>query len=234
VTLSAAGPRAHLAIALDLDDLDRARALAASLSGYFAVAKIGLELYSAAGPDAVRALGDLGYDVFVDLKLHDIPTTVRRASVVLGALGVRYVTVHTQGGGPMCAAAAAGLVEGAATAGVPPPIGVGVTVLTSDDPPPARVLAERAALAAASGLGGVVCAASDLEVVTAAAPGVCTVVPGIRTAGVAPDDQRRHATPAEAIARGADLLVIGRAVTGSGDPVGAAEALNAEVATALG
>ncbi len=174
------GLSSRLALALDLGSLAEASALARHLAPFFGIAKIGLELFSAAGPLAVEALAAEGFTVFVDLKLHDIPTTVQRAAMVLGSLGVGYATVHTTGGQAMCAAAAEGLASGAAAAGHRPPIGLGVTVLTSDAEASAELLAARAALAAAAGLTGLVCAATDLAVVRGAAPGLVTVVPGTR------------------------------------------------------
>ena len=219
------GVAGRLALALDVESLDAALALARPLTRYFAIAKVGLELFSAAGPRAVEALREEGFEIFVDLKLHDIPTTVERAATVLGGLGVRFVTVHTQGGLVMCRAAATGLSAGAAKGGHPQPVGLGVTVLTSDAQATEAVLVERASLAAAAGLGGLVCAAPDLSAVRRAAPGLVTVVPGTRPAGSSANDQSRVATPAEALSLGADILVIGRAVTHAEDPVAAAEAL---------
>lgn len=215
-------PRPHLAIVLDTDNLDAALRLAKLVQPYFAIAKVGLELYSATGPRSVAALIDTGFDVFVDLKLHDIPNTVERAARVVGALGARMLTIHTQGGEAMVRAACEGLAAGAASAGAAPPIGLGVTVLTSDSAASEATLLPRARLAAAAGCGGVVCAASDLSAVRDAAPGLLTVVPGIRMAGGERHDQARVATPYEAIVAGADVLVVGRAVTGADDPAAAA------------
>jgi len=225
--------RAHLALALDLDDLVAALRMARPLVEYFSVAKVGLELFTAAGPETVAALTGVGFDVFIDLKLHDIPTTVGRAARVLGALGVSYATVHTSGGLAMVEAATAGMAEGADSAGLRPPCVLGVTVLTSDPDADPDVLARRAVIAAKGGCGGVVCAASDLPVVSAAAPGLRKVVPGIRPSHASVDDQARVATPGAAIRAGADLLVIGRAVTASADPEAAAALVRDEVASEL-
>ncbi|HMK62107.1 MAG TPA: orotidine-5'-phosphate decarboxylase [Acidimicrobiales bacterium] len=212
-------------MALDVDDLVVALRLARRLRPWFAVAKVGLELFAASGPETISALTVEGYRVFLDLKLHDIPTTVRRAATVIGGLGTAYTTVHIQGGAEMVRAAVEGMDCGAAAAGVPAPCVLGVTILTSTAEAPEEVLAERAALAADSGCGGVVCAAADLEVVGRAAPGLLRVVPGIRPRGVAAHDQARAATPAQALAAGAGLLVIGRAVTAAADPERVARAL---------
>lgn len=235
------GAREHLALALDVASLDEAVDLAVRLGPWFSVAKAGLELFSAEGPLAVDALLDEGFRVFLDLKLHDIPTTVRRAARRIGAFGVSYTTVHAAGGEQMLRAAVEGFEEGWAAAigaGHPAPsdgsAGVlAVTVLTSELSAGPEILRERAALAVRTGCLGVVCAAQDLPVVRACAPGVMTVVPGIRLAASSPDDQARAAEPAEAIAAGADLLVVGRTVTASDDPESAAEQLTAEVEAAL-
>ena len=225
----AAKARRRLVLALDVDDLDQARRIAASCAPWFATVKVGLELYVAAGPRAVEALRDDGFAVFVDLKLHDIPTTVRRAAAAIAKLGVAYATVHTQGGESMLEAAAAGFAEGSATAGST--IGLGVTALTSENAD-APVVAESAEKAKKAGLGGVVCGVGDLSAVRAKAPGLITVVPGIRPKGAGQEDQRRVGTPAAAIRGGADLLVVGRVVTRDDDPARAAEAIAAEIAQA--
>jgi len=222
----------RLVVALDVADLPAAVATATAVAPYFATAKVGLELFSAAGPDAVGELSALGYRIFLDLKLHDIPTTVGRAAAVIGGLGVDLVTVHTAGGADMVTAAVEGIAAGAAAAGRQPPGVLGVTVLTSDPDADPVVVAARARLAGNCGCWGVVCAASDLAVVRAEAPDLRTMVPGIRPAGSAVNDQARVATPAAAIAAGADQLVIGRAVTAAADPVAGAAAVATEVANA--
>ncbi|MEM7092158.1 MAG: orotidine-5'-phosphate decarboxylase [Actinomycetota bacterium] len=217
--------RPKLAIALDVDDLIMATRLARAVSPYFGVAKIGLELFSAAGPEAIGVMHDLGMDVFLDLKLHDIPNTVGGAARVLGALGARYLTMHARGGPDMLTAGVEGLREGAEAAGAEPPVALAVTVLTSDDSAPDHIAPRRMRFAIETGCGGIVCAARDLADARAIAPRLVKVVPGIRPEGTPQDDQARSATPQEAIDGGADLLVIGRAVTRSDDPEGAAEAL---------
>ena len=225
--------RARLAIALDVDDAVVALRLAKEVRPWFGVAKVGLELYCAVGPDIVTSLQDLGYDVFADLKLHDIPTTVERAARVMGALGPRYLNFHTQGGADMLRAGVEGLKEGAAGAGLPEPTALGVTVLTSDPATSEGELARRATLARDAGCTGVVCAATDLGVIQGVDPALVTVVPGIRTTGSSADDQVRVATPAEAITAGASVLVVGRTVTRSDEPARAAAAVAAEAARAL-
>ena len=179
------------------------------------------------------AFVDQGYEVFLDLKLHDIPTTVGKTAKVLGSLGVSYVTVHSSGGVDMLAAAVDGLNEGASAAGLTPPMVLAVTVLTSDSEAPGSLLQERLGYAVAADCGGVVCAGSDLAEVSLVAPELLTVVPGIRPQGVAANDQGRTATPREAIKQGAGILVIGRAVTASSEPEEAAASIAAEVAEAI-
>jgi len=222
----------RLALALDVDDLVAAIRLGRQLSDYFSVAKIGLELYSAAGPEAIGAISDLGYDIFLDLKLHDIPSTVGKAARVLGALGVNYLTFHAHGGVDMLAAGVEGLGEGAYNAGLEQPASLAITVLTSDGDAPAHIMPKRVLLAAEAGCTGIVCAAGDLSEAHHYAPRLLRVVPGIRLVGDRVDDQARAASPEEAITAGADLLVIGRAVTAAKDPVAAAQAVRESVAAA--
>jgi orotidine-5'-phosphate decarboxylase len=222
--------RSHLVLVLDTDDLVHALRSARELSPWFSVAKVGLELYAAAGPEAVSQLMESGYDVFVDLKMFDIPTTVHRAARVVGSLGARYLTVHARDDAPMLRAGVDGFREGAERAGLPDPVALAVTVLTSDGNAPPHILPRRVALAAEAGCGGIVCAAADLRTARQIAPRLVRVVPGIRPAGRAPDDQARAATPRLALDEGADLLVIGRAVTAADRPAEAAAALVADLA----
>ena len=222
---SLAAVRPKLAIALDVDDLIAATRLARAVSPYFGVAKIGLELFSASGPEAIGVMQDLGMDVFLDVKLHDIPTTVGKAARVLGAFGAKYLTMHARGGPDMLSAGVEGLKAGADAAGTEAPVGLAVTVLTSDPGAPEHIVPRRLRMALEAGCGGIVCAAEDLTDARTLVPRLVRVVPGIRPEGAPADDQARAATPQEAIDGGADLLVIGRAVTNSDDPEGAAEAL---------
>jgi orotidine-5'-phosphate decarboxylase len=215
--------RDHLALALDVDDLADAVALADRLHPWFGVVKVGLELFTAAGPAAVEKLARPDRRVFLDLKLHDIPTTVGRAARQVGRLGAGFVTLHTSGGVDMLRAGVEGLQAGAADAGVEHrPVALGVTVLTSD--PDASAFPARLAAAVAGGCGGVVCSVRELPAVKERSV-LLTVVPGIRLAGGATHDQARVGTPEEALAAGADLLVVGRAVTAAADPEAAAAAL---------
>jgi len=221
--------RSRLALAIDLDDLVGAHRLASELRPWFGVTKVGLELFSAAGPDAIGAMRDLGYQVFLDLKLFDIPTTVNRATKVLGALGVDYLTLHARGGVDMLRAGVEGLQEGAHGAGLPAPTALAVTVLTSDDGAPAHIVPSRVRVALDGGCGGLILAAEDLQTARELAPRLKRVVPGIRLAGGPRHDQSRAASPQQAAANGADLLVIGRTVTGAEDPAAAAAAVAAAI-----
>jgi orotidine-5'-phosphate decarboxylase len=225
--------RNHLALALDTDDLVAATRLARAMEQWFGIVKVGLELYCAAGPEAVVSMRDLGFGVFCDLKLHDIPTQVGRACRVLGALGVDYVTLHAIGGADMLQAGVDGLQAGAAAAGVAAPIALAVTVLTSDDDAPPYVVRRRVAGAVEAGCGGIVCSPLDVREAKLYAPRLVTVVPGIRLPGSPTHDQARTASPGEAIAAGADVLVIGRTVTGADDPLAAAADVADAVAAAV-
>lgn len=215
----------HLVLALDLDDLASAIALAKELKPWFGVAKVGLELFSAAGPAAVSAMADLGYDVFVDVKLHDIPTTVAKACRVLGSSGATYLTIHTSGGLDMLRAGNEAFRDAALAAGQSDPRVLAVTVLTSDGQDAAVAVPDRVRLALDAGCGGVVCAVSEAPLARALGPDLVILTPGIRPLGSPAHDQQRVATPQEALAAGSDLLVIGRAVTQAEVPMDAARQL---------
>lgn len=217
--------RNRLAIALDVDDMVEAMRIARDVRPWFGVAKVGLELFTAAGPDSVVQLAQRGYRVFLDLKLYDIPTTVRRAAQVVGALGASYLTLHASGGTAMLRAGVEGLDEGASRAGLPPPTALAVTVLTSDTGAPAHVLGKRVQTALEAGCRGIVCAAGDVREARQLAPRLVTVVPGIRPPGARVDDQARASTPRAALRLGADLLVVGRPVTAASDRAKAAAEL---------
>jgi len=223
--------RNRLAVALDVPDLDRAEQLAKELAPWFGVVKVGLELYSAAGLDAVAHMRALDLDVFADIKLHDIPTTVGRAARVLGRQGVRYLNFHAAGGVDMLRAGVEGLAEGARDAGHSHAIPIAVTVLTSD--PDARAFDDRLASAIEAGCGGVVCSVEEIGRVHAARPDFVTIVPGVRFADSRHDDQARVGTPERVVRAGGDLLVIGRAVTRADDPRAAAERVSDAVKHAL-
>lgn len=223
----------RIAVALDVPTLDEAERLAARLAGRVGVFKVGLELFGAHGPAAVERIGAHG-PVFLDLKLHDIPTTVGRAASRLADLGLAYLTVHAAGGAAMVEAAVEGLGDGGSV--------LGVTVLTSlgDDeleavglPSAAEAVPRLARLATEARAPGVVCAAPDLGRVRAAvSDDTVLVTPGIRPSGAGTDDQARVATPGRAVADGASLIVVGRPITRADDPVAAAEAVAATVVPA--
>ena len=221
--------RDRLVLALDVDDLVVALRLARQLQPWFGTAKVGLELFTASGPDAVSSVADAGYDVFLDLKLHDIPTTVRKAARVVGALGASYLTLHARSGPVMLRAGVEGLAEGAESAGLPHPTALAVTILTSDGDAPAHILGHRVAAAVEAGCGGLVLAAADVREAKQLAPRLMAVVPGIRMISSDTHDQARPATPRQAVELGADLLVVGRTVTSAPDPPAAAEALVASL-----
>lgn len=222
--------RDRLILALDVDDAVEAHRLSTQLSPWFGTAKVGLELFSAEGPAVVQTLIDDGYKVFLDLKLADIPTTVGKTSRVLGALGVSYLTLHAFVGPIVLRAAVEGLAEGAERAGLPAPAALAVTILTSDPGAPPHILGKRVAAAMESHCAGVVCAASDVREAKQLAPRLLAVVPGIRPAGTPTHDQARSTTPEEAFEAGADMIVVGRAVTAAPDREAAAAAITASIA----
>ncbi|MFN7228851.1 MAG: orotidine-5'-phosphate decarboxylase [Synechococcaceae cyanobacterium] len=234
-------PADRLILALDRADAASAFALAAAVPDLRWV-KVGLELFSAAGPPVVAQLRDRGLQVFLDLKFHDIPATMAGACRSAARLGAGLITVHACAGAEALAAAAAAAAEGAAAAGLPPPTLLAVTVLTSWDParfaaelaiaePLAAYVPRLAALAAAAGIGGCVCSPLEVAALRAAHPRpFALVTPGIRPAGSAPGDQRRVLTPAEAIAAGASQLVVGRPVSAAADPAAAFAAICGELA----
>jgi orotidine-5'-phosphate decarboxylase len=222
-------------VALDTPSLDRARALAQTLKPFVGGVKVGLEFYGANGPDGVRAIAAAGAPVFLDLKLHDIPNTVAGAMKALAPIGAAILNVHASGGAAMMRAAA----EAAATAQRRAKI-IAVTVLTSledRDLPTVGVSATAldqavrlAVLAKDSGLDGVVCSPLEIAAVRAACgPKFLIVTPGVRPAGGDLGDQKRVMTPKQAVDAGADILVIGRPITGASDPAQAARGIAAEL-----
>jgi orotidine-5'-phosphate decarboxylase len=196
-----------------------------------------MELYYSAGNELVETLRGRGYRIFLDLKLHDIPNTVAGAVRSVTGVGAELLTVHASGGPAMLRAAA----EAAQAPGAPRLLAV--TVLTSMDAgeleatgvhgTPAEQVVRLAKLAKDSGIDGMVCSPEEVAAVRAATgPETILVVPGIRPAGSAADDQKRLATPAETIARGASILVVGRPITRASDPAAAARAILDEIETA--
>jgi orotidine-5'-phosphate decarboxylase len=218
-------PENPLVVALDVSDIDRAEALGAAIAPHVGMLKVGLELGWAVGPEAVRRVAALA-PVFVDAKLHDIPTTVERAAANIARLGVAMVNVHAVGGTAMMRAALDGARRGADEAEQAMPIVVAVTVLSSDAGEELATPVSLAFEAKEAGLDGVVVSGADVgEVRTVCGDDFCLVVPGIRPHGSNGDDQVRVLTPAAALDAGADYLVVGRPITGAQDPAGAARGL---------
>jgi orotidine-5'-phosphate decarboxylase len=207
-------------VALDTQDVHRAAAIARDVSGIAAGVKLGLEFFYANGDEGVLRIAEHGTQVFLDLKLHDIPTTVEKAVRALAHLDPAILTVHAGGGKAMMAAAKA--------AAPPRTKVVGVTVLTSLDGDDlasvgvrssAATQVERlAALARESGLDGIVCSGAEVADARVAWPGGFFVVPGVRPAGWANGDQKRVVTPRQAIDDGASVLVVGRPITEAPNP----------------
>jgi len=230
------GPR--IIVALDVPGADAALALAGRLDPARCRVKVGKELFTRAGPAVVEALQGRRFDVFLDLKYHDIPNTVAGACRAAADLGVWMVNVHASGGIAMMEAARAAVGEGADA-----PLLIAVTVLTSLDEAdlaelgvhahPSAQAVRLAALAESCGFDGVVCSPADLERLReSVSPDFLAVTPGVRPAGAAAADQKRIATPAAALAMGATHLVIGRPVTGAADPLAALLAIEREIAAA--
>lgn len=216
-----------LFVALDTPDLGTAQDLARALAGSVGGLKLGLEFFSANGPSGVAALSASGLPIFLDLKLHDIPNTVAKAVAALGSLDPAVLTVHAAGGAAMLAAARAAAPRACKV--------IAVTVLTSLDDDDlsacgiaggsAEQVSRLATLARSAGCDGIVCSGAEVGAVREAWPDAYLVVPGLRPAGASLGDQKRVLTPAEALARGASMLVVGRPITQAGDPAAAARAI---------
>ena len=214
--------RAPIAIALDAPDLATLRGWVSQTSEYVTTMKVGLEVFCRDGHAAISAARDAAtspVDIFLDLKLHDIPATVAGAARAIASAQPRFLTVHASGGPAMIAAAAEALPDTLITA---------VTVLTSLDDtdldaiglvgPPESAVVRLAKMATAAGARALVCSPQEVAAVRhAVGAGIVLITPGVRPAGGATDDQRRVATPEQAIADGADLLVIGRPITAAAD-----------------
>jgi orotidine-5'-phosphate decarboxylase len=236
--------RSRLAVALDLPTRDALLAAARALAPEAGVLKLGLEAFVSQGPELVKEIAASGARVFLDLKLHDIPNTVGRAAAAAVTTGASLVNCHAAGGPAMMTAFGEEARAAAAKAGLPRPALLAVTVLTSLDAEalariglvgtPREAALRLALLAREAGLDGVVCSPEEIEAIRAACgPGFLLVVPGVRPAGAETGDQKRVATPGDAIRAGADLLVVGRPILGAPDRVAAARAVVAEIAAAL-
>ncbi len=237
--------RDFLAVALDVPRLDVAEDLVRRLDGVPGWLKVGAELFTAVGPAALAAAGSVAR-VFLDAKLHDIPNTVAGAVAAATRHGVGMITLHAAGGIAMLRAAREAAEETAQMIGVPRPLLVGVTVLTSLSPADLKELGIQANtvdeqvarlvdLALAAGLDGVVASPHEAAAIRQrAGPGLRIVTPGVRPANAAGDDQRRTASAGDAIQAGADLVVVGRPVVRAPDPAAAARELVREIELALG
>ena len=223
----------QILVALDVSTARDALALADTLRGTVGGYKVGSQLFTSEGPSVVRALVERGDRVFLDLKFHDIPNTVKHAAAEAAKLGVSMMTIHTSGGPAMMQAVTTELRQKFGNA---KPTVLGVTVLTSLDDQTLNDLGinssmdvqvlRMARLAENSGLDGVVCSPREIRTIrSAVAPEFKIVTPGIRMPGQSADDQQRTATPREAIAAGADYIVVGRTVTNAASPREALQAV---------
>jgi len=224
---------APIAVALDAPDVETAARWANAVQRYVSVLKVGLELFCRHGPDVVNVVrGGTGLDLFLDLKLHDIPNTVAGAAKSVARLKPAYLTVHASGGRDMVRAA----VEAAPDVKI-----AAVTLLTSIDEHALRVMGvdqeprdvvlRLASVAVGAGARAIVCSPHEVAAVRAeVGEGITLITPGVRLEGGDAQDQARVATPARALADGADLLVIGRPITGAADPGAAAAAIAADLA----
>jgi orotidine-5'-phosphate decarboxylase len=234
--------RSRLIVALDFPSADAASRMAEKLRGHVGMFKVGFELFSAEGPVLPRYLVARGEGVFLDLKFHDIPNTVRAAAREATHLGVGMFNVHASGGLKMMEAARDGARE--AASGGKRPLVLAVTVLTSLagedlrviglEGSPEEIVVRLAKLAQTAGLDGVVASAREARAIRrACGPDFVIVTPGIRPASSQAQDQVRVSTPADAIGAGADYLVVGRPITGAHDPAAAADIIVAEMEQAF-
>lgn len=227
--------KAPIAVALDAPNLSEMNLWVSAVCPYVSTVKVGLETFYRDGASAVEVVSKSGCDLFLDLKLHDIPNTVAGAASTLAKYSPTYLTVHASGGSAMIEAAALALPETRITA---------VTILTSLDDqeldqmgigiPAQETVLLLAEHAVAAGARALVCSPREVEAVREIVPSdIILITPGVRPGGVSTDDQKRVATPHEAISSGADLLVIGRPITGAVDIAGAAREIAAEVNVAV-
>ncbi len=234
------GKKDQLIVALDMSDHQSALALVDRLAPAVDFFKVGLQLFTSAGPKIVKEILQRDCRVFLDLKLHDIPNTVGLAAVQAGRMGVQMLTVHTLGGEEMMRWARRAVDEGARREGWVPPRLLGVTVLTSMLPEDLHAIGIRMSLettvsllagqARGAGMDGVVASPRELKLLRQAGLGDLTfVIPGIRPPGGSRQDQARTATPGEAIRDGADYLVVGRPITAAADPLAAALQIQREI-----
>ena len=224
-----AGTKNALVVALDTSDPSRAKELADALAPEVGLLKVGLELFTATGPDAVAAVR-AGAPVFLDLKLHDIPNTVGRAARNAGRLGPTLLTVHSLGGPAMVEAAVRESAAGAKEAGFDAPAILAVTVLSSIGGESLASPASLAFEAVEAGAAGVVVSGDDVKTVREVlGDEPIILVPGVRPSGAGSNDHARVLSPREAIASGGDYIVVGRPITDASDPAGAARSVLAEL-----
>jgi orotidine-5'-phosphate decarboxylase len=223
-----------LIVALDVDSAQKARDLVSALRGVAGMFKVGMQLFTAAGPALVREIVRSGERVFLDLKYHDIPNTVACAGVEATRLGVSIFNIHAAGGSEMMHMTAGKVAECAAAEGLARPLVIAVTVLTSANEntvaevgfgsTPAELVQRLALLAEASGMDGVVASPREVSLVRSAVkkPGFVVLTPGVRPAGADLLDHKRVTTPREAVVAGADYIVVGRPILEAPDPAVAA------------
>lgn len=233
--------RNPIVVALDVDTVEQALSLVETLRGLVGMFKIGKQLFTAAGPEIVQTIIGMGEKVFLDLKFHDIPNTVAQAGVEAARLGVSIFNLHAMGGSRMMRAAVESVNEVVEREGIPRPLILGVTVLTSHTQESLneigidRTLEDQvvalARLCKASGIDGVVASPHEIVRIREAVNDRDFVIltPGVRPIGAALNDQRRVMTPAEAVNAGADFLVIGRPITAADNPVLAAKKILEEI-----
>lgn len=223
----------RLVVAFDMPTLREALAVGMQLRQTARYAKIGSILFTAAGPEAIAKFKALGFEIFLDLKFHDIPSTVEKSCRAAAAHGVAFLTVHASGQEDMLRAAAAGVRAGTQTAGARRPRVLGVTVLTSiggSSADVSRRVVQLALQARRAGVDGVVASPREATAIRRkAGRNFLIVCPGIRPAAAAAGDQRRVATPKAALSAGASLLVVGRPITQALNPRNAAQQILAEM-----
>lgn len=234
-------PKDRIVVALDVETPSQALALVEKLRGLVGMFKIGKQLFTAAGPDIVRQVVGMGEKVFLDLKFHDIPNTVAGAGVEAARLGVSIFNVHALGGSAMMRATVEAVNNLSERENLPKPLILAVTILTSHDQASLNEIGltaeinvqvkRLAQLASASKIDGVVASPHEIKSLRMAIPDPSFVIltPGVRPAGAALNDQKRVMTPGEAVAAGADYLVIGRPITGADDPAEAAQKIIKEI-----
>ena len=227
----------RLMLALDVDSREKAEEWVHKLKPHLGYFKVGLQLFTKEGPELVRSIRARGGRIFLDVKYHDIPNTVAKACEAAASLQVDFINVHALGGKAMMQAAATALKTASERMRVPKPRLLAVTILTSHDAKsvkqdiglrgkPEVEVKRLALLAKAAGCDGVVCSPKEIGIVRkACGPGFVIVTPGVRPAGAAKQDQKRTLTAGQALAAGADYLVVGRPITEAADPAEAVQAM---------